>query len=264
MIKVYENGDALVGENREFLDTNRYLSCFFAIDAPLLKNPDKRNYAVGAFDGEKALLALKVEPYSMLLFGDGGLCGELFGFLLDGDYAIERFLCGEETGSAAVAALADRGIEFYEALAMDFMEADTVTEPSSNDVLIPTEDDVFELYELKRSFISDCGLADKTSEESIKKSLGGFRIIRADGKIVSMARIAHDTDKSRKISDVYTRPEYRGKGYARKVVNFAKNEIILNEKIATLNVDKSNPISNRLYLSLGFKKAFSQGEYRRK
>lgn len=264
MVKVYENGDALVCENREFLGTNKYLSCFFALDAPLLKNPDKRNYAVGVFDGEKVLLALKVEPYSMLLFGDGGLSGELFDFLLAGGYETERLLCGEETGSAAVAALASRGVEFYESLAMDFMEADTITEPSENDVLIPTEDDVLELCELKRSFISECGLADKTSEDNIKKTLGGFRIFRADGMIVSMARIAPDTDKSRRISDVYTRPEYRGKGYARKVTNFAKNEIILNGKIATLNVDKSNPISNRLYSSLGFKKVFSQGEYRRK
>ena len=33
-------------------------------------------------------------------------------------------------------------------------------------------------------------------------------------------------------------------------------------KLATLNVDKKNPISNRLYLSLGFKSILSQSEYR--
>ena len=34
----------------------------------------------------------------------------------------------------------------------------------------------------------------------------------------------------------------------------------MNE-VATLNVDKKNPISNHLYASLGFKKLFSQGVY---
>ena len=53
-------------------------------------------------------------------------------------------------------------------------------------------------------------------------------------------------------------------GYARKLVNYAKNEIIAQGKIATLNVDKKNPISNHLYSSLGFKKVFSQGIYKQK
>ena len=61
-----------------------------------------------------------------------------------------------------------------------------------------------------------------------------------------------------------TKPEYRGMGYARKLVNYAKNEIIAQGKIATLNVDKKNPISNHLYSSLGFKKVFSQGIYKQK
>ena len=41
-----------------------------------------------------------------------------------------------------------------------------------------------------------------------------------------------------------------------------KNEILSMGKLATLNVDKKNPISNRLYLSLGFKSILSQSEYK--
>ena len=69
MIKLYKNGTELFEENKAFLDTNKYLSCFFAMDAPLLTQTDKINYAVKVEDGEDALLALKVEPYDMLLFG---------------------------------------------------------------------------------------------------------------------------------------------------------------------------------------------------
>ena len=57
--------------------------------------------------------------------------------------------------------------------------------------------------------------------------------------------------------------EYRGKGYARKVVAALQNEILDSGCKAVLNVDKNNPISNALYKSLGFIKLFSHGEYRR-
>ena len=62
-------------------------------------------------------------------------------------------------------------------------------------------------------------------------------------------------------TEVYTRDEYRNFGYARKIVNTIKNEILDMNEVATLNVDKKNPISNHLYASLGFKKLFSQGVY---
>ena len=50
---------------------------------------------------------------------------------------------------------------------------------------------------------------------------------------------------------------------AGKVVNSAKNEILASGKRATLNVDRKNPVSYHLYLSLGFERMFSQGEFRR-
>ena len=62
---------------------------------------------------------------------------------------------------------------------------------------------------------------------------------------------------------IITRDEYRGKGYARKVVNTMKNEIINTGMIATLNVDQNNPISNHLYKSLGFKKVYGRGMYKK-
>lgn len=61
---------------------------------------------------------------------------------------------------------------------------------------------------------------------------------------------------------MYTRDAYRGKGYARKVVNTLKNEILSAGRRAVLNVDRNNPISYHLYASLGFRRVFSQGEYR--
>ena len=64
---------------------------------------------------------------------------------------------------------------------------------------------------------------------------------------------------SMRITNVYTRGIYRGKGYARKVVNTIKNEILAAGKTATLNVDRRNPVTNHLYRALGFKPVFAQG-----
>ncbi len=76
-----------------------------------------------------------------------------------------------------------------------------------------------------------------------------------------MAAYSYDTDNSCRITHVYTIKECRENGFARTVVNTLKNEILNIGKIATLNVDQANPISNHLYETLGFKKIYSQGIY---
>ena len=265
MIHVYPNGTALVEENRAMLATNPYQSMFFSLDAPQIRESTKRDYAILAEAEGERLLAMKLSPYSLLLFGNGAPAEELFSYLLSNGYEIGSLLGGEPLCDQVVGMLQSRfGIRYQEALAMDFMEAREVTAPSCQEVEIPTQADLEELVECKTCFVKDCGLNDPVSPERTRQRLGEYRILRRDGKIVSMAEISAATPDAMKIAAVYTRPAYRGKGLARLVVNTAKNEILAQGKIATLNVDKKNPISNHLYRSLGFEPVFSQGEYRRK
>ena len=91
---------------------------------------------------------------------------------------------------------------------------------------------------------------------------GMASVIEENGEIAAAA-YAVPFGKYRYIYAVATKPEYRGRGYARKVVNSAKNEILAAGKRVTLNVDRKNPVSYHLYLSLGFERMFSQGEFRR-
>ena len=72
----------------------------------------------------------------------------------------------------------------------------------------------------------------------MKGIINSYRILKIDNKIVSMAAYTNNTSDSYRITHVYTRPEYRGNSYARKVVNTLKNEIINMNKLATLNVDQ--------------------------
>lgn len=131
------------------------------------------------------------------------------------------------------------------------------------EVTSATEQDLDEIFACLERFIADCWLLDRPDREHTRKTIGAFRVTRENGRIVSMAKLSPSTGADVKLTAVYARDEARGKGCARKVVNAAKNEILSMGKVATLNVDQHNPASNHLYASLGFRRVFSQGEYRR-
>lgn len=264
MIRMYDSGAAFLAENQALLNTNPQISAFMVLDAPLLVETGKINYAAKCEKGGKTLLAMKVEPYHLQLFGDADCAGELLDFLMREGYEVKNYLSEKTLGDAAAREMEARfGIRYEEALAMEFMEAKAVTEPSSPEVEAANEGDLDEIYACMERFLVECNLQDKPSREAMKRSIGDFRVIRKDGRIVSVGKAVRDIGESMRITNVYTREPYRGKGYARRVVNTIKNEILAAGKTATLNVDRRNPVTNHLYRALGFEPIFAQGEYRR-
>ena len=262
MTKEYPNGAAFLAEHTDFLNQNPYLSTLFFVDAKVLQTADEKNYAVATVAEGKTLLAIKVEPYNLLFYGAAEPLEETLRFLAEKKYEFDGILCPTEVGDRLIEiASAAVGRRYTRSVGLDFMEAVAVTEPSAPGVTVPTAADLDQLFENTVHFIRDCGLSDPVRRENIAKMLSSFRVFKEGEKIVSMARYTANDDRSDRISHVYTCPEYRGKGYARKVVNALKNEILARGKIATLNVDQANPVSNHLYESLGFKKLFSQGIY---
>ena len=207
------------------------------------------------------LLALLVDPYNILLSGDDSLAEELVGYLTSNGYRIKDFQCSLDLGKKLVECFRREGYDFHLMLGMDFMEAKEKAAEPSESVELATEDDVDELYEIICSFIRDCGLHDEIRKERIREKLDTYRILRRDGRIVSIAKVHDWSDTDSKITSVYTRDEYRNRGLARIVVGNALNEIIDSGKTAVLNVDRKNPISYHLYSSLGFKRIFSQGVF---
>lgn len=126
MIRRYDSGAAFLAENQAFLDTKPQISAFMALDAPLLEKTDKINYAARCEKDGKTLLAMKVEPYHLQLFGDADCAGELLDFLVRGGYEIQNYLSEKTLGDAAAREMEARfGMRYEEALAMAFMEART-------------------------------------------------------------------------------------------------------------------------------------------
>ncbi len=261
MIKEYDNGKSFIEDNDEFLNKNKYLTNFFYLDAELLKEINKYNYALKIEEDNKKLLALKVCDFALMLYGDHQLLKDLLIYIKSKDYYHDKIMAASNIKTELFKIAKDvLKCNYYEFLGMDFMEARAYTEASSNDVVHADLKDAEEIYELVLNFIADCGLDDVVTKNNIIKHIDAYRIIKKDGLIVSMASFTKGVN-SYHISEVYTRDEYRKKSYAKKVVNAIKNEILDMNAVATLNVDKKNPISNHLYESLGFKKIFSQGIY---
>jgi ribosomal protein S18 acetylase RimI-like enzyme len=74
----------------------------------------------------------------------------------------------------------------------------------------------------------------------------------ADGKLVSTASRYLTLEEIHMIGDVYTRPEYRGRGYAKAVTSAITKEAIASGAIASLHVETNNEPAIRVYKSLGY------------
>ncbi|MBN2851813.1 MAG: GNAT family N-acetyltransferase [Clostridia bacterium] len=106
-------------------------------------------------------------------------------------------------------------------------------------------------------FLRD-GLHDEVTAESQRipaaKLINGGNLYlhEADGKIVTMANIAHRASGYARINSVYTSPEERNKGYAGMLVTSLCEEIFNEGLIPVLFTDSSNPASNKVYQRIGF------------
>lgn len=256
MIKEYKNGVSFIEDNNGILKQNPYLAAFFYLDAKEITSIDQNNYAFKVIDNKKTLLAMKLNPYGLLLFGHLECLEELLTYLHYYHYNVNEIMCETFIGDYLV-----KEYNYSQEIGMDFMEAKTKSHQSNKEISIPTIDDVTELASLMHEFHIEAGVTGNIDKDKIIMALPKTRVIKKDGRIASFARYTYNTETSDRISYVYTRPEYRGIGYARMIVGAIQNEIIDSGKIATLNVDQKNPISNHLYASLGFKKVYSQGVY---
>lgn len=79
-------------------------------------------------------------------------------------------------------------------------------------------------------------------------------VLEHEGKVVSMAAKGRTTENGAAISLVYTPKELRGKGYATTCVALLSQKLLDDGyKFCALFTDLSNPISNSIYMKIGYK-----------
>lgn len=77
-------------------------------------------------------------------------------------------------------------------------------------------------------------------------------VLEVDGEVVSMTGRSRQLEYSETISMVYTPKSLRKKGYASRIVEEVTRYILEDKKIACLYTDLANPISNSIYMKIGY------------
>ena len=77
-------------------------------------------------------------------------------------------------------------------------------------------------------------------------------VLESNNQLLTMTAKSRETKNSQTIAMVYTPRELRGKGYASKLVQEVTKKILKYKRYATLYTDLSNPISNSIYMKIGY------------
>ncbi|HXS63020.1 MAG TPA: GNAT family N-acetyltransferase, partial [Streptosporangiaceae bacterium] len=87
-----------------------------------------------------------------------------------------------------------------------------------------------------------------------KLSAGRYVLWETDGEPTSIASVTETIGGVARVGQVYTPPDRRGRGYG-GAVTVAATKLVLDQGAASvvLFTDLANPISNSLYLKLGYR-----------
>ena len=117
------------------------------------------------------------------------------------------------------------------------------------------------IYNLEKSEGSNITY-EKAYEMSKNKIINRELYIWEDKTPVSMACTARPTNNGVVVNMVYTPPELRGRGYASScVASLSQHLLNTGYKFCSLVTDLSNPISNSIYMRIGYKPICDYKEY---
>ena len=84
------------------------------------------------------------------------------------------------------------------------------------------------------------------------KSQGIYLYYNQENEVTSCVNVSKVLPNGYTLNLVYTDLSMRNKGYAKNMISLICQELLKSANYVTLFVDKQNPISNRVYLDIGF------------
>lgn len=124
-------------------------------------------------------------------------------------------------------------------------------------IRLATTKDLFYLPYWRTSFIEECGLPESSFDQAVTKTTQSIEseniYIWEDGCPVSIAAKGRRLLNGISIALVYTPPHFRGHKYASACVSTLSQKL-LDEgyKFVCLFADTFNPISNKVYMNIGY------------
>lgn len=165
-------------------------------------------------------------------------------------------------------------ISFFQHLAMDIMVSDSACKRYKRDLTfqLGKQEDMQIIWEYMIGFHQDCFLepADrekiKTIVEDTIKAKRQYILKNSNNEILTIAMVSkRRLVNGACISGVYTPPKYRSLGYSTFLMQELTNLLFKKgHKFVTLFVDKSNPVSNKVYEKVGYKIIQNNYDYRKK
>ena len=263
MFAEYRNGRHFMVENQEVLHDYPLETIFFAENAARMDDAAD-GFIVKVSDGDDMLLCSRYSGFPMSIWGCKRLCGELAEGLLRNGLTFGRVLTSRT--------LADAFFASYERLAggshtanreMLLMQCREVADGVDvENVKEATLADAEELAELYAARFAEEGKDAAAYLQTLSDDIGSFAIVRADGRIASLARRARETESLCSVTGVYTVEEFRGRGLARCVTGYLTKRILAQGKLPYLFVETENITARNLYLALGYEVVSTQMEIR--
>lgn len=259
--------------NKQFLEiAEEYLNHFPERTQLLMANvtnegiPLEKKYFRGVIQekGQILLVFLNATPWNLQLYSEGFSPGAI-------DLLIHELIHQsiEFVGVQGNKEHTDYFIEkinqlvhytFTNRLSMDIMRLDELKEVQLfGKIALATVNDVKAITEFRYQFYAEAlhevvkksDLYDKSLDHLTKQLIYKYE---EDHVIKSIAMISRKVQGGRAISLVYTPKEYRNKGYSSSLIYQLCDELLHQQgnEFVTLFVDKTNPVSNRVYEKVGF------------
>lgn len=132
---------------------------------------------------------------------------------------------------------------------------------------LANQNDLYYLPYWNIGFTLDCGFQGVDipgAVEKVKRLLDAKALyIWEDSIPVSQAAMGRKTLNGAVVNAVYTPPHYRGKGYATScVASLSRHLLDSGYKFCSLFTDLANPVSNSIYMKIGYKPVCDYDEYK--
>lgn len=150
-------------------------------------------------------------------------------------------------------------LKYHIHLQMESYKCPTIIEPESKQGVIRKAaiNDINIIAEFFSGFIYDCFGKETTVEEQLEIAKAyieseNIYVLCNNNEVISMANIAHRSNRHARINEVYTKSDMRGKGFGAKIVYELCKIIFEENRVPVLYADLSNPASNKAYKNVGF------------
>lgn len=274
---LYEDINKYIDDVMDYLAAHEIQSNMIISNCLRAKNGmDTSNWFLGTIkdsEGELKIATIMTPPHNLLLYEHYPINDEAVELLAHEMESIRIPIPGVLADKSLAARFTDKytsisGRRIKDKKNLRIYRLDKSKEiPLSSGRMRPADHkDLYYLPYWSIGFNQDCGHPVENitnTVEKVKRMLDEKTLfIWEDDVPVSQAAIGRRTLNGAVVNAVYTPPHYRGKGYASScVANLSRHALESGYKFCSLFTDLSNPISNSIYMKMGYQPVCDYDEY---